>query len=316
MTWALGLLLQLNSELSVETGSPDALCPDLHQTRAAVRVRLGTLRVAAGTGFRARYTIGHSREGSPRDFVHLELFDAAGEPKLERDLPMQECASMAEVIALVLDRYFRSLAGPEVEGPSPNDRTASEPLNADKQPELAAPPRRIPSDRPHATVVAAELGLDSDRDGIAGGLRLDQPLWKELHMAFAAIFPFDERSQALAGGGRAQARAFELHGNMTLGGELGGGLRAYVGPGFSAVFERGSTTGLPSENSRDRLLWGVGVNAGVTLSLSAQWRLLLSGAALARLPGSADFVVSGSEVLEPKPWSAYLGLGIGYAFAL
>ena len=36
------LLLQVVTALTVESGSPDALCPELAQTREAVAARLGT----------------------------------------------------------------------------------------------------------------------------------------------------------------------------------------------------------------------------------------------------------------------------------
>src|SRR5690606_25269599 len=117
---ALGLGLELGTGvaratspgLSVETGSPDALCPDLNRTREAVGRRLGALEVPSGRGWRARYTIGHAPEGSPRDFVRLELFAPDGRVRLTRNLPLgsDSCSAMADVIALVLDRYFRSLA--------------------------------------------------------------------------------------------------------------------------------------------------------------------------------------------------------------
>src|SRR5687768_2672273 len=90
-------LFNLTSGLSVETGSPDALCPELTHTRQAIVSRLGMLKVAGENGWRARYTIGHAPEGGDRDFVRLELFDPGGELKLRRDLPMQSesCSTMA-----------------------------------------------------------------------------------------------------------------------------------------------------------------------------------------------------------------------------
>src|SRR5258706_2731831 len=44
--------------LTVETGSPDALCPDLSATRQAVHDRIGQLTLE-GDRWMARYTIGH-----------------------------------------------------------------------------------------------------------------------------------------------------------------------------------------------------------------------------------------------------------------
>ena len=104
------LLAQVASALVIETGSPDALCPDLSQTRAAVMARLGTLKVSR-EGWRARYIIGHAPDSAEGDFVRLELRDPDGELKLQRDLPLEAgaCATMSQAIALILERYFRSL---------------------------------------------------------------------------------------------------------------------------------------------------------------------------------------------------------------
>ncbi|MEY2932978.1 MAG: hypothetical protein RL033_3727 [Pseudomonadota bacterium] len=97
--------------LTLETGSPDALCPALPTAREAVERRLGTLVVSSGAGWRARYTIAHAPEGAQMDFVRLELFAPDGALQLSRDLPLEAgaCSTVAEAIALVLDRYFRKL---------------------------------------------------------------------------------------------------------------------------------------------------------------------------------------------------------------
>jgi hypothetical protein len=72
---------------------------------------LGTLVVSSGAGWRARYTIAHAPEGAQMDFVRLELFAPDGALQLSRDLPLEAgaCSTVAEAIALVLDRYFRKL---------------------------------------------------------------------------------------------------------------------------------------------------------------------------------------------------------------
>lgn len=110
-------LLALSAEaaaspgLTLETGSPDALCPALPAAREAVERRLGTLVGASGAGWRARYTIAHAPQGAQMDFVRLELFAPDGALQLSRDLPLEAgaCSTVAEAIALVLDRYFRKL---------------------------------------------------------------------------------------------------------------------------------------------------------------------------------------------------------------
>jgi hypothetical protein len=58
---------------TLETGSPDALCPELETAREVAQRRLGSLVVEGRRGWHARYTIAHAPDGLPRDFVRLEL---------------------------------------------------------------------------------------------------------------------------------------------------------------------------------------------------------------------------------------------------
>lgn len=99
--------------LTVETGTPDALCPDLAATRSAVADRIGQLSLDGPQSWVARYTIGHTPNGGG-DFVVLVLKDDTGTIRLERRLPLagESCATVVQAIALVLERYFRELQAP------------------------------------------------------------------------------------------------------------------------------------------------------------------------------------------------------------
>ena len=94
--------------LRVETGSPEALCPDLGQVRAAARARLGDIE--AKGEWLASYTLVH-RPDAPDggDVVRLELTDPAGRLRLRRDLVRagESCAALARALVVVLDAYFR-----------------------------------------------------------------------------------------------------------------------------------------------------------------------------------------------------------------
>ena len=89
--------------LTVDSLSPDALCPPLEETRTVVAARLGSVELE-GT-WHATYVLVHRKQG---DFVTLSLRDPQGVLRLERDLPVQggACSSLSRVIALVLERYF------------------------------------------------------------------------------------------------------------------------------------------------------------------------------------------------------------------
>ncbi|HWZ88001.1 MAG TPA: hypothetical protein VNW92_04105, partial [Polyangiaceae bacterium] len=108
--------------LAVETDSPDALCPDLATTRAAIHNRLGTLSLASEQqGWIARYTVGHA-PGEQGDFIRLELIDPTGTRRLLRELPREgeSCATLSQAIALVVERYFRELAPESLAAPAPD----------------------------------------------------------------------------------------------------------------------------------------------------------------------------------------------------
>ncbi|MET0413030.1 MAG: hypothetical protein ABW217_17115, partial [Polyangiaceae bacterium] len=139
----------------VETGSPDALCPDLGLTEAALERRLGTVVTAPGTFFRVLYTVGHAPQGHPRDFVHLELFAPDGTLQLSRDLPLEgPCATMADVIAVVIDGHFRPLPHEEP-GPPPSRAPTPAPIDAPEPATRALEPTASSSRLP--LLLGAEL---------------------------------------------------------------------------------------------------------------------------------------------------------------
>ena len=104
LLWALGS----GSGLRVETSTPDALCPDLGQVRAAARARLGDIE--ADGDWNASYALIHRPDGAESgDIVRLTLHDPAGRLRLQRELPRagESCASLAQALVVILDAYFR-----------------------------------------------------------------------------------------------------------------------------------------------------------------------------------------------------------------
>jgi hypothetical protein len=142
--------------LSVETGSPDALCPDLAATRSAVRDRIGQLSLDGPSSWVARYTIGHTPNGGG-DFVILVLKDDSGAIRLERRLPLagESCETVVQAIALVLERYFRELQAPSEPTTAPAAIEPVPPAAASApEPSPALEPMRAP-----ALQLALEGGL-------------------------------------------------------------------------------------------------------------------------------------------------------------
>lgn len=175
---ALALVFALSGGLTVESSSPDAMCPPLALTRGAVEARLGSVELEGA--WVARYGLVHRSEG---DFVLLEVVDPTGKVKLARELPVvaTDCSTVARVIALVLERYFtRPHAGaPDVNAtqepalaatgeqhagsePGAPDSAAREAPPQNAHDRAAGPPH---STRP-ATVVAAEARAKVAQSGL------------------------------------------------------------------------------------------------------------------------------------------------------
>lgn len=318
-------LAHADSGLTIETGSPDALCPELETTRGAVRRRLGELVVPGGSsGFRARYTIAHAPIGTPRDFVRLELFGPEGALQLERDLPLEgeSCSTMAEVIALVLDRYFRALlAGePEAMGAAeplaePDATPAAPAASAAAPPDggvSAAGPSNASAERTRA-LVALEAGVQSAAGpmlGVRGLLALapDIMVGAALHVALSS------QTEPLEGGGEVSGRGGALRVFGAWGVELGGVL-AYAGPGISARLTRGTGDGLGVDEAGYRATWAAGLDAGALWIAGSGWAFGAVAAVDVSIPElGGRFYVGPGEVLEPEALQVWFGVAAGHEF--
>jgi hypothetical protein len=330
--------------LIIETGSPDALCPELTSTRAAVSRRLGELIVPGGSsGFRARYTIAHAPVGSPRDFVRLELYGPEGTLQLSRDLPLEgeSCGTMAEVIALVLDRYFRALLAHERPGPDDDESAAAaEPPPASEAPLVAEaplapaarePPAPLPSDTlpsdagpsheasseaaPSGSeglaVAAFELGFRSP-DMPALGVRGMLEPWPQVYLGTALHVGLRSETQGLAGNGEVSSRdaSWRIHAGW---GPRLGPVRTYVGPGVCLGIARGSGDGLPQRSSGYRATWAAGLDAGALWVTTEGWSFG-AAAALDVAMLSGRFYIDGEEVLAPERVRGWFGMSVGHAF--
>jgi hypothetical protein len=316
--------------LVIETGSPDALCPELASTRAAVDRRLGAVSVPGGS-FLARYTIGHAPVGSPRDFVRLELFGPDGEQRLTRDLPLEgeSCSTMAEVIALVLDRYFRALLAGE-----PAPETTVEPAPAANPVEPLGGP--APSPAPPSPVLPAPTSTsrpDAGYDDAPGRLQLlafeaafrstPQPalgarvmfeLWPNTYVGTALHVGLTSDSENLTDAGRVSSRDATWRAYAGWGPRIGP-VRTYIGPGFCVGLSRGSGQGLAQANSGLRALSAAGLDLGAVWVTDERWSFSASGALDMVLTGlSGGFYVDTEEVLVPDPLSAWFGVAVGYDF--
>jgi hypothetical protein len=308
------LLMQLEQGIVVETDSPDAHCPDLHQTREAVNARLGTIQ---GRGYRSRYTIVHAPGEIPRDFVLLELSSADGKVLLRRELPIGEsCASVAEAIALVLDQYFRALVTEETQPDEAATQKRDDSAHHADQgiaDQNGGKPALSSEQSPPSWLAMLEMSAGSFSSSVAAGLRFQSLLSPAWHFGVEVVIPFSDRKEALPEGGEARARSFELAAHLGFGPELGA-VRPYVGPTLFAMLERAYTTSPLENRTQYRLLAGIGAELGLDVRLGERWRTVAFAGLGGIFAQSATFVVAGDEVLGGIGWVGTAGLGFAYTF--
>jgi hypothetical protein len=309
-----------SSGFALETGSPDALCPALEVAREAVSRRLGALVVEGR--WRARYTIAHAPSGTPGDFVRLELFNPEGKAELVRDLPIEgeSCRTMAEVIALVLDRYFRGLVThePQTESPTPASVEHASPGELTPAPTLAVAPsataetprggvgRRPVLERRLALEYAVSHPLAAPWLGLRGSSTLGPHL--ELMLGIrVALAPFQESAPH---GASVEARPVVARAGLAWRLSLPLGL-VHVGPVVQVSGEQATTQGLVSQNDHVRARSSAGLESGFVAPVSPS--LFIQTAFSAELlVSSGRFFIENREVLVPPALTVGWSLGLGY----
>jgi hypothetical protein len=318
LLWAASAAALEPDGFALETGSPDALCPELEATRVVVARRLGSLVVEGHKGWLARYTIGHAPAGNPRDFVRLELFNPQGEVELRRDLPIEgdSCQTMAEVIALVLDRHFRGLGAAES---SPPDSTEVAPV----QSAAAVPSRAAEAPRESVTAPVVDLTGRSPRLSAEYAVTLAQPslgvrmtagLGRSFEGALAVRGGLTSLEESEPRGASVAARSASARAGFAWRLALPPGL-LHLGPVASLTIQRATTQGLEQETDRTRALWMAGVEVGFVVPVGRHLFLEGSTSLDFLVPGaSGQFFVENREVLAPQRLTLGGALGFGYAW--
>lgn len=303
-------VLTLASRLAVETGSPDALCPDVASAEEAIYARLGELHAEDARHWRVRYTMAHAPDASSGDFVRLQIFDPKNRLRLSRDLPLAEesCSTMAQAIALVVDRYFRQLVHDEEMGPvSTPDR--EEP----QRDEVTEPADREPKPHTDALVLSAHAGVSTEPVSPTLGLSLSREIasFSLRSMLTWVVLPLTEE---LERGGRAELRTALVRVIPSL--ELSlGRTRLGLGPTVALAGEWGSTTAVPESSVGYRTTAAVGGAAVLRFSVGTGSALELSIVVEAPArPFGGEFVVENDEVLVPPGLRGFASLGFGPAW--
>ncbi|HEX2671407.1 MAG TPA: hypothetical protein VHM25_11075 [Polyangiaceae bacterium] len=318
--WAADAVALESDGFALETGSPDALCPELEATRESVARRLGSLVVEGHKGWLARYTIGHAPSGNPRDFVRLELFNPQGEVELRRDLPIEgdSCRTMAEVIALVLDRYFRGLGAAESTPLDAADSTESAPPSSP----VSASPAVEPALEPATTSgfdltgrgprLSAEYAVTLAEPSL--GVRVSAGFGPSFEGTFGLRWCMTAREESEPRGVSVAARAAAARASFAWRLALPPGL-FHLGPAVTLAVQRASTDGLNQHTDRTRALWMAGVEAGFLVPFGRHLFVEASTSLDFLVPGgSGRFFVDNREVLPPRTLTLGWALGLGYAW--
>jgi hypothetical protein len=348
----------LGAPLVVETTSPDALCPDLGSARQAVADRLGSLDVDA-EGWVATYWVVRT-PGGQGDHLRLDLRDPAKTLRLERKIPLKPgaCASMAVAIAAVLERFFADLvekegviedeAGEEEEEETEaeeqptttTDQSTRSEQVADRGPSLLPPPvAPAPEARPESVDdrarrrwwIGSAFGIAATEESSdlrpEVGLLVRAELSGPFDLGLLATGSWLDRreigtilNEEVERG--AYAQAFRTFGRYRYRGEswqLGVGPEFFLG--HEVTWARPAT-----DRARGRILPGLGVGAGVAISLNSFLALGLNGSVdwiwadlvsrfkyRVEIRGPDGVVVVEREILHPRHMNSFLGVSLEIA---
>jgi hypothetical protein len=307
--------------LTVDSQSPDALCPPLEETRRLVAARLGSVELEGA--WRASYVLVHREPG---DFVSLTLFDAEGVLRMERQLPVEggsSCAALSGVIALVLERYFlrpEQSAQPAPEQPPavPAAMPAAPPATSAPAPREATAPLAVPTPRARVAPAADPFRLDAalwaSTSWLAPSLRFERRLSGPYRLGLGAGFDvLKHETSAFEGSVSVRRVPISLVGTREL--THGSAVRARASLELLFVLESARAASLARSSDGVRVVPAAGARIGASffndsivsplIELTAAW--LFGDAAPA-------FQVGGREVLAPPAVVLGLAVGIGTPF--
>jgi hypothetical protein len=311
-------VLGLLSGLAVETGSPDALCPDLASTRAAIESRVGELELESAGPWRVRYTMVHAPESASGDYLRLEIRDGIGDLRLERDLSLADdsCSTLAQAIALVVERFFRALVA---QGPvEPPMVTSSAPPPPSPAPVLE---RGVDTAQVERHDLRAAMVLLAIQGGVLGpsytptvGPLLVFEARAPFSIALGSSLGLTPSSEELERGGEAHRRNGLLRVTPSWDARFGA-TRLAVGPTASLAIEQGWTTGIDETSREHRAVMAAGGATSLRFALGPGSAIDLTGLVEAPfLPFGGEFTVDGHEVLVPPALQTSFALAWGVAW--
>jgi hypothetical protein len=317
-TLPLLMALVAGGGLRVESRTPDALCPDLAQVRAAIQARLGD--VEGGGEWLASYTLVHHPDSAEGDVVRLELSDPTGRSRLRRDLPRAgaSCEAVAQAMVVVLESYFRRPGDAENGGTAAAAAAAiSTVAAAPPVPLPPPPPRRAPATGPAVVLLAGWAGGPSS-PAVAVDLQLAgrAPWVAGIEAAWLLA------SQSVDDAGiAATLQSYAVRSYFAGRLRLADVVRVSLGPAILLVIDRAEAAGLDGGAPRLRAAFGGGLRGEVQLRLAP--RLALTAVAEIDWTPRAwagyftvdDAAAMRSREIFPAPASRLL-VGAGLSLAL
>lgn len=304
------LLVLAMDGLVVTTTTPLALCPTVEAVELAVSERL---RVVEGEQTRWEVVLenGTRTEPAAADLLRVKLVDEQGQVHADQllDVSGADCNVRAQTVAVLVADFFESLrlepmaSAPPAASPS----VAPEPSAAP----APAPPPPAPSRATAEPRFSVGLGVSLNDGQSPGGALKAVARISTLELSALVLAP-GHQQETLSRGGRAEAWAAPLRLAAAL------GLRwrrvgLWLGPEFLASFERGITRGIGDDETNQRMVWGVGGQAGVRLFGAGPWAFFVLFAADYPLPvRGSRFQVDDTSVLDPGPLRYGAALGVDY----
>jgi hypothetical protein len=282
------------------SAAPDA-CPAEAEVAAAVAARLpADPRATAGWRLSVAPIAGGERA------VLLELADATGMPRLGRTLAIGEstCRSIADAVALVVERYFSELGSGE---DAAAERARMSPAPA---------PAPVLEARPRLEAIGAAGGGHYAGLGPRAALELRARIVGAFELGAGVGLPAT-RTEAITGGtGSARLISWPLR--LTAGAVFAIGTGRALGVAADALFsvESARTEGIPHVADNSRTTLGLGASLTAMQRLSRRFRVGIELAAH-RDAGPA-FMLDGQngtrrEVLEVPSWDLLASVRVGFA---
>ena len=268
-----------------------------------------------------RYTVGHA-PGTDGDFVRLVVLDPSGERRISRDLPVggESCATLAQAMALVVERYFRELETPALAVPESEPAVASE--NPSSPPPSVRPPSLAPrTETPPAPLtpqlmLGLGLGLSSAQPGALGGLQGGGWFRQQVHLELGVLADLAAHHQQVQSADL-QLRSFPVQ--LSLGfGQRGQVWDFFAGPEVRWTLEVPHTNGLVGV-SAPGAAFSVGLAAGTTFWQSSALGITLRGSLDYALAGTKFQIETGSggsqQVLKLPAFQAISSIGVAFGSA-